>query len=85
VWRGPVPLGQWISDPGQTDNFARNKANLRLVPEDELVHLILQHYEKFDSRYKGLSPVNQVYVPDPERRKDKSRRGRLLLYIGDEP
>ena len=28
--------------------------NLRLIAGDELVNLILQHYEKLDSRYKGL-------------------------------
>jgi restriction system protein len=28
------------------------------------VDLILQHYEQFDSRYKGLLPLNRVYVPE---------------------
>jgi restriction system protein len=36
-----------------------------LVDGDELVDLILQHYEQFDSRYKGLLPLRQVYVPEP--------------------
>jgi restriction system protein len=60
-----ITLGEFSS---QADNFARNKANLRLVPGDELVSLILQHYEKFDSRYKGLLPLKQVYVPDPDEK-----------------
>jgi restriction system protein len=51
---------------GQATSFARSKPNLRLIAGDELVDLILQHYEKFDSRYKGLLPLRRVYVPDPE-------------------
>jgi predicted Mrr-cat superfamily restriction endonuclease len=45
-------------------NFARSKSNLRLVDGNELVDLILQHYEQFDSRYKGLLPLKRVYVPE---------------------
>jgi restriction system protein len=56
-----VTLGEFSN---QADSFARSKPNLRLVAGDELVNLILQ--EKFDSRYKGLLPLKQVYVPDPE-------------------
>ena len=26
---------------------------------------VLQHYEEFDSRYKGLLPLKRVYVPEP--------------------
>ena len=46
-------------------NFARNKSNLRLIDGAELVSLIFQHYEQFDSRYKGLLPLRRVYVPQP--------------------
>jgi restriction system protein len=42
---------------------------LRLISGDELVELILHHYEKFDSRYKGLLPLKRVYVPDPEEKE----------------
>jgi restriction system protein len=45
-------------------NFARGKSNLRLIDGDELVNLVLSHYEKFDSRYKGLIPLKRVYVPE---------------------
>lgn len=51
----------------QAENFARNKANLRLIKGNDLVDLIFQHYEKFDSRYKGLLPLKRVYVPDPDQ------------------
>jgi restriction system protein len=58
-----VTLGDFSN---QAESFARNKPNLRLISGDVLVDLILQHYEKFDSRYKGLLPLKRVYVPDPE-------------------
>lgn len=48
----------------QAKSFARSKSNLRLIDGDELVRLILQHYELFDSRYKGLLPLKRVYVPE---------------------
>jgi restriction system protein len=49
----------------QARNFERGKSNLRLLDGDALVDLILQHYEAFDSRYKGLLPLKRVYVPEP--------------------
>ena len=57
-----VTLGSFTN---QAENFARNKSNLRLIDGDELVSLILQHYEQFDSKYKGLLPLKRVYVPEP--------------------
>ena len=45
-------------------NFARSRTNLRLIDGNELVELVLQHYEQFDSRYKGLLPLKRVYVPE---------------------
>lgn len=46
-------------------NFARSKSNLRLIDGEELVGLFLQHYDQFDSRYKGLIPLKRVFVPEP--------------------
>jgi restriction system protein len=48
----------------QAKTFARNKTNLRLIDGEELVNLILEHYEQFDSRYKGLMPMKRVYIPE---------------------
>lgn len=48
----------------QAVNFAVSKSNLRLIDGDELVDLVLQHYEEFDSRYKGLIPLQRVYIPE---------------------
>jgi restriction system protein len=57
-----VTLGTFTS---QARNFARSKSNLRLIDGRELVDLILEYYEKFDSRYKGLLPLKRVFVPQP--------------------
>lgn len=57
-----VTLGTFTN---QAVTFARNKSNLRLIDGEELVSLILQHYEQFDSRYKALLPLKRVYVPEP--------------------
>jgi len=45
-------------------NFERNKTNLRLIDGEELVSLILQHYEQFDSQYKSILPLKKLYVPE---------------------
>lgn len=45
-------------------NFEQGKANLRLIDGDELVDLILQNYERFDARHKGMLPLRRVYVPE---------------------
>lgn len=44
--------------------FASSKSNLRLIDGDELVNLVLQHYESFNSKYKGLLPLQKVYIPE---------------------
>lgn len=46
-------------------NFEKGKSNLHLVDGEELVNLILAHYEQFDPRYQGLLPLKKVYVPEP--------------------
>jgi restriction system protein len=45
-------------------NYEQSKSNLRLIDGEELVGLIFQHYERFDSRHKGLLPLRRVYVPE---------------------
>ena len=49
----------------QAHSFAGSRTNLRLIDGDELVSLIYEYYEGFDSRYKGLLPLRRVYVPEP--------------------
>jgi restriction system protein len=56
-----VSLGTFTS---AATSFAKSKSNLRLIDGEELVKLIFQHYDQFDSRYKGLLPLRRVYVPE---------------------
>jgi restriction system protein len=49
----------------QAINKAKSKPNIRLIDGNELVNLIFEHYEHFDSSYKGLLPLKKVYVPEP--------------------
>ena len=56
-----VTLGTFTS---QARNFGRSKSNLRLIDGEELVELVLAHYEQFDAKYKGLLPLRRVYVPE---------------------
>jgi restriction system protein len=56
-----ISLGSFTK---QAKNFATSKSNLRLIDGDELVNLILHHYEEFDSRYKGLLPLKRVFIPE---------------------
>ncbi|MYM42170.1 restriction endonuclease [Duganella qianjiadongensis] len=57
-----VTLGYFTN---QAIQFARSKSNLRLIDGDDLVALILEHYEALDSKYKGLIPLRRVYIPAP--------------------
>ncbi|TSA19798.1 restriction endonuclease [bacterium] len=57
-----VTLGSFTS---KAENFAKSKTNLRLIDGEELVALTLEHYDSFDSRYKGLLPLKRVFVPVP--------------------
>lgn len=56
-----VTLGTFTA---QAKAFAKSKSNLRLIDSDELVQLVFEHYDQFDSRYKGLLPLRRVYVPE---------------------
>jgi len=56
-----VTLGTFTK---QANNFAGSKSNLRLIDGTQLVDLIFQHYEQFDSKYKGLLPLKRVYIPE---------------------
>jgi len=48
----------------QCRSFEQGKGNLRLIDGDELVDLIFQYYERFDSRYKSVLPMKRIYVPE---------------------
>jgi restriction system protein len=63
-----ITLGTFTT---QAINFAKSKSNLRLIDGNELVGLILLHYEQFDSSYKGILPLRRVYVPEPLSPKEQ--------------
>jgi restriction system protein len=56
-----VTLGGYTK---QAIQFGEGKANLRLIGDQKLVDLILEHYEEFDPRYKRLIPLRRVYIPE---------------------
>jgi hypothetical protein len=70
-----VTLGTFTTP---AENFARGKTNLRLIDGDELVDLILDHYEQFDSRHKAILPLKRVYVPEVV---DEFRRVVLITAV----
>jgi restriction system protein len=43
---------------------------VRLINGDELVDLVLQHYEQFDSKNKGILPLKRVYIPESLEEED---------------
>lgn len=43
--------------------FAKSKPNLRIIDGDELIDIVLQHYEQLDSKYKAIIPLKNVYIP----------------------
>jgi restriction system protein len=57
----------------QAIDFARSKSNLRLIDGQELVDLLLEHYERFDPGTKAQLPLKRVYVPDPPRDGETGR------------
>jgi len=56
-----VNLGSY-SKPARI--LERNKSKLRLIDGEQLVELILEHYENLSPRYRTLIPMKQIYVPD---------------------
>lgn len=57
-----VTLGSFTT---QARRFSEGKANLRLIDGDDLVSMVLNHYESLDARYQGLIPLKRVYIPEP--------------------
>lgn len=47
----------------QARQFERGKHNLRLIGGEELVALILNHYDRFEPRYQVLLPMKKIYIP----------------------
>ncbi len=45
--------------------FSRTVPDIRLIDGQSLVKLVLEHYERFDSRYRATVPLKRVYLPAP--------------------
>jgi len=56
-----VNLGSY-SKPARV--LERNRSKLRLIDGEQLVELVLEHYQKLSPRYRALIPLKQIYVPD---------------------
>jgi len=46
-------------------DFEESKPNLRIIDGNDLVNLVFEHNEAFDSQYKSLLPLRRVYFPAP--------------------
>ena len=44
--------------------FGKDKGNLRLIDSEELVDLVLERYDQLDAKYKGLLPLQRVFIPE---------------------
>jgi restriction system protein len=57
-------FGMFITLGTYTKQVAESKSNLRLLDGDDVIFMVLRHYEKLDARYKGLIPLKRVYNPE---------------------
>ncbi len=56
-----VTLGSYSKD---AVHISRTRQDLRLVAGNDLVQLILEHYDRFDPEWKRLLPMKAVFVVD---------------------
>ena len=47
----------------QAIDFAETKVDIKLIDGEEFVNMFLNHYEELDSKYKGMIPLKNVYIP----------------------
>ena len=55
----------------QATEFARSKGNLRLVDAKALIELVLEHYDAFDAKYKGILSLKSVFIPEQVEQEDE--------------
>lgn len=53
--------------------FAASKHNLRLVDGEELLDLVLGHYDGLDARFQAVIPLEKIYVPVRIEAPDEGR------------
>lgn len=62
----PSEVGLFVTLGGfsaQARSFAQTKHNLRLLDGEELLDLILEHYENLDPQHQAVIPLERIYVP----------------------
>jgi len=63
---GPGEFGLFVTMAKfskQATDLAKTKNVLRLLDGEELVNLILEHYDDLQPRYKALIPLKHVFIP----------------------
>jgi restriction system protein len=45
-------------------SYASGRPNLRLIDGNQLVDLLLEHYDDFDPKYKAIIPLRRVFIPE---------------------
>ena len=66
TWRHRALIGVLIRrkvSPTAT-SFASGRQNLQLIDGNRLVDLLLEHYDDFDPKYKGIIPLRRVFIPE---------------------
>lgn len=67
-------VGIFITTGGYTaaaTDFARTRANLRMIDGIELIDLIAKYYDQFDLKHRQMIPLRRILVPDPMLREDE--------------
>lgn len=44
--------------------IAAAQSHIRLIDGDELVRLVLAHYDSLDAKYKGVIPLKRIFIPE---------------------
>jgi restriction system protein len=57
-----VAMGDYSS---KAKAFAASKTNLRLLDGEDVVELLLDHYDQLESAFKATLPLKRVFVPQP--------------------
>jgi restriction system protein len=54
----------------QAIDFAKSKSTIRLLDGEDLVQLVMEHYEDLNPKFKALIPLKRVYVASPPTEDD---------------
>lgn len=60
----------------QAKTYVKGKPGLKLIDGDQLIDLVLLHYEDLSPYYKTLIPLKRVYVPEQGKETLETLRAR---------